>query len=60
MEFLTTIASKELLEELKVQSQAIVHKTISNGAEGKQVSIEFFKKKPQFYHTVILTALFRV
>uniref|UniRef100_A0A914I5K5 FLYWCH-type domain-containing protein n=1 Tax=Globodera rostochiensis TaxID=31243 RepID=A0A914I5K5_GLORO len=37
MEFLTTIATKELLEELKVQSQAIVHKTISNGTDGKQL-----------------------
>ncbi|KAL3102243.1 hypothetical protein niasHS_003652 [Heterodera schachtii] len=37
MEFLTTIASKDLLEELKVRSQAIVHKTISNGTDGKQL-----------------------
>lgn len=44
MEFLTTIQNKELLEELKVQSQAIVHKTITNGTgDGKQQMIRHYR-----------------
>lgn len=40
MEFVATIQNKDLLEELKVQSQAIVHKTITNGTpDGKQQMI---------------------
>jgi hypothetical protein len=40
MEFMATIQNKDLLEELKVASQAIVHKTITNGlGDGKQQMI---------------------
>jgi hypothetical protein len=42
IKFLTTIQNKDLLEELKVQSQAIVHKTITNGtSDGKQQMIRY-------------------
>lgn len=40
MEFMATVQNKDLLEELKVQSQAIVHKTITNGTpDGRQQMI---------------------
>ncbi|KAF7636122.1 hypothetical protein Mgra_00004382 [Meloidogyne graminicola] len=44
MEFVATIQNKDLLEELKVQSQAIVHKTITNGTpDGKQQMIRHYR-----------------
>lgn len=43
MEFMATVQNKDLLEELKVQSQAIVHKTITNGTpDGRQQMIRCF------------------
>jgi hypothetical protein len=42
MEFLATVPNKDLLEEMKVQNQAIVHKTITNGTpDGKQQMIRY-------------------
>lgn len=44
MEFMATIQNKDLLEELKVASQAIVHKTITNGlGDGKQQMIRHYR-----------------
>lgn len=44
MEFMATVQNKDLLEELKVQSQAIVHKTITNGTpDGKQQMIRHYR-----------------
>uniref|UniRef100_A0A914M4V7 Uncharacterized protein n=3 Tax=Meloidogyne TaxID=189290 RepID=A0A914M4V7_MELIC len=44
MEFMATVQNKDLLEELKVQSQAIVHKTITNGTpDGRQQMIRHYR-----------------
>jgi hypothetical protein len=44
MEFLATVPNKDLLEEMKVQNQAIVHKTITNGTpDGKQLMIRHYR-----------------